>query len=463
MADRPNLLVILCDELRWAEVGCYGHPVVRTPNLDALAQEGMRCETAISNAPVCVAARSVVLSGQYARSCTGTPNNTALRFNADDRSRSGWLFEAYAPPTRVAFPNATLPELLRDAGYHTRTIGKWHVDAWPHHLGFDHYVIPRAHHAHSAQLFTENGGPEFCPPGFSVDFEAERFEQFVSNEQSARPWFCYYNISPPHMPLADMPERYLTMYDPADVVLRANVPQPFDDAAHADTFRTYRWDYRHYLNRMPHADELPEGFGLRELTALYYGAITWVDDTVGRILAALEATGQADDTLVVFTSDHGDNFGSHGLFGKSHLIDESCRIPMLFRGPGVSKGVATRAVPSLVDLAATLLTAAGCDVPGHLQGTALDGMLAGGQGPSHAIIETTPDGCGIRTPTHLLGRPWDGGMRRRTLAAPPHRFHDVRADPLQLETCQDLATLRSLDTTLSQWNTVTPWMARDLR
>ena len=454
--NRPNLLYVMCDELRWSEVGCYGHERVRTPHMDQMARDGARVEHAVSNSPVCMAARSIVLSGQHARTCQGSAGNPSLRWRRDGDGERGWLFDAYAPPRKIGFADPALPELLQGAGYHTRAVGKWHVDAWPHELGFDDYLIPRNHHAHTAQPFTENGGPEFCPSGFSVDYEADRVCDFFNTDMAGdQPWFLYYNISPPHMPLADMPERYLSMFDPADALLRPNVPDGWQPTR--DMTLTYLWDYRHYLNHLPHTLTLPrDDFGLRDLTALYWGAVAWVDDTLGRVLRALDDAGHADDTLVVFTSDHGDILGSHGRMGKSTLHEESYRIPFLARGPGVAQGrVLGDGVASLVDVAPTFLAAAGASVPEHLHGTDLLPALGGeGSLPDHAIIETAPDGTGVRTATHLYGLPRDG----HALGDAPHRFHDLRSDPYQLHQGDDPDTAARLDTILRTWNSQAPWL-----
>ena len=459
---RPNLLYVMCDELRWCGLGCYGGPLARTPHLDALAARGVRCEHAVSNAPVCMPARSVVLSGQHARTCTGTANNTALRWRRDGDGRRGWMFDAYAPPQKCGFPDATLPELLRDAGYHTRAVGKWHVDAWPHEIGFDRYLIPRNHHAHSAQPFTEDGGPEFVPAGFSVDYEADRVCEFLAGDHD-RPWFLYYNVSPPHMPLADMPEKYLAMFDPAEVgeiLSRPNIPDGFRPSE--ANIRAYLWDYRAYNNYLPHAMRIADGYGLAELVALYLGATAWVDDTVGRVMSALDAAGSADDTLVVFTSDHGDMLGSHGRMGKSCLYEEGCRVPFLASGPGLPRGtLAARGVASLVDVAPTLLDAAGLDRPAHLHGTSLVPMLRGdADGPDAAVVETSEDGTGLRTLTHSYGLPRDDG-NGNALADEPHRFHDLTIDPYQLAPLSpadapDVAA--DLDARLRAWDAATPWL-----
>ncbi|MEM6313220.1 MAG: sulfatase-like hydrolase/transferase [Planctomycetota bacterium] len=454
---RPNLLYIMCDELRWSEVGAYGHPVVRTPNFDAFAQQGTRFETAVSNCPVCVPARSIVLSGQHARRSHGLTGNGACHFT-DHRGNKGWCFYPYAPKQREAFPDATFPELLKSAGYHTAAIGKWHVDAWPHHLGFDDYLIPRAHHAHAAQLFTHNGGPEFAAPGFSVDYEADKVCEFFDQRTGqSEPWMMYYNISPPHMPLAEQPEKYLTMYDPAEVVLRGNEPVPFDNAAKRNNFTTYLWDYRDYFAQLPHAKELPDGFTLEHLLALYYGATTWVDDVLGRVLAGLEQSGMADDTIVIFTADHGDNFGCHDRFGKAKLLEESYRVPMAVRGPGVRARVCGDTIGSLVDIGPTLLEAAGVDVPAHMHGTSLMPTLTEAKpGPAHAFIESAPDGVGVRTLSHLYGIGWE---REPTLGERCSIFTDLETDPLQMSPLPDEGDLATeLRGMVEAFDARTPWM-----
>ena len=462
-----NLLLIVCDEMRWCELGCYGHPIVQSPRLDQLASDGVRVQHMVSNAPVCLPARSVILSGQHARTCIGRTGNTALRYQRDLNDSHGWCFDTYAPPRPAAgqprhvLPDPTLPELLRRAGYHTRCIGKWHVDAWPDEVGYDDWLICRTHHANSGQLYTHNGGPEFSPTGFGPDFEADRVARFFADQASAansRPWFCHLNLGPPHMPLADMPDPYLNLYDPRSIRLRPNVPQPFNDAKHAEIYKSYRWDYRHYLAHMPHADQLPDGFDIRDLTSLYWGAVTWIDDVVGRVLDALDQSGQAEETLIMFTSDHGDMLGSHDQFGKSLLYEESIRVPLIARGPGLPQGgVPSDGVASLVDLAPTLLDAAGLDRPDAMQGQSLLPMLRGdASGPEAAFIETDIDGIGIRTTDYLYGLK----LHHRTLAHQPHRVSDLADERYQVSTSPQARQPSQgdrLDARLREWNTCTPW------
>jgi len=431
MREKPNIILCTADQLRPFALGCYGNDFARTPNVDRLASQGVRFETAVTNFPVCMAARSVLLSGQYNRTCTGGIGNVAYPGKPGDHN-----MPEYPEYGRPHLPDPTLAEGLRDLGYHTAVIGKWHIHSWPHEIGFDEYLIPRVHHCHSGQAFTRNGGPEIVPPGFSVDYEADQVATFLA-EQAAedKPFFLYYNISIPHCPVADAPKHYLTMYDPAEVPLRPNVDpdKTLKDQDH--WFKVYRYDFRYYNLGLPYTQTLPDGYSLRHLTAEYYGLTTWMDDTFGRLLTSLEANRLAEDTLIVFTADHGDNLGSHGLVQKGGPTEESARIPLIVRWPGkLSEGrVVSDQVGSLVDVAPTLLSLAGGAAGAHMHGEDLSTMILGQRDCSNrqwAFIETAA-GVGVRTLSHLYYLPWEGPERR--LLEKPSHFFDMTVDPYQME------------------------------
>ncbi len=247
-----------------------------------------------------------------------------------------------------------------------------------------------------------------------------------------QPFFLFYNISPPHCPLADAPEKYLTMYRPADLPLRPNVDPDAPLANQDYWFKVYRWDFRYYSLHLPFAEHLPEGYTLRHLIAEYCGLVSWVDDTMGRLLAALDATGLASDTLVVFTSDHGDSLGSNGYVQKGTPNDESIRIPLILRGPGIGRRAIPGQVGSLVDLMPTLLDLAGGESPSHVHGQSLAPVLRGERDQldrAHAFFETA-GGAGVRSPTHTYYLAWAGEERR--LEDQTQYFYDDACDPYQL-------------------------------
>jgi arylsulfatase A-like enzyme len=463
MSRRPNVILCTCDQLRAFEVGCYGNGVIRTPNLDRLASEGVRFEIAVTNFPVCMAARSVLLSGQYNRTCTGGVGNVASRMPGGRT----W-FPQYPEHGRPHLKDKTLPEVLHENGYHTATIGKWHIHTWPHDVAFDYYLIPRMNHCHTGQSFTENGGIEFVPEGYSVDFEADRLEKFLRGRAGeADPFFMYYNISPPHCPLADAPEKYLKMYDPAEVPIRpnANPDERLRDQDHA--FKVYRWDFRYYNHRLPETMELPEGYGLRNVIAEYYGLTTWVDDTMGRMLRVLDEVGLAESTIVIFTSDHGDNLGSHGLVQKGQPLEESMRVPLLLRGPGLEKRdyVVTEQVAGLVDVMPTVLSLVGLPCPEHVHGRDMAPVIRGQRDSldePHAIIEVGR-GAAIRTPTHMCSVPLR--TEDRKLGGRPNQLYDLVSDPYELRNLAGdeayNAVAQGLVARLREWDAATPWMEDD--
>ncbi|QBY01365.1 hypothetical protein E2K80_12035 [Rhodophyticola sp. CCM32] len=426
MATRPNIILITSDQLRPFELGCYGGTQVATPNIDRLAARGAMWDLAITNFPVCMAARSVLISGQHNRTATGGKTNVAY-----DGRQGDFNMPEYPYPKRPHLPHKTLAEILRDSGYETSVIGKWHIHSWPHEIGFDHYLIPRVHHAHSAQIYSRDGGPEFAPDGFSVAFEAEEAVTYLKGKtDSTQPFFLYHNISPPHCPVADMPDEYLHMYDPDHVALRENTDE--DRIENKDYwYKVYRWDFRYYSFRLPHTMDLPQGYDLRALAAEYYGAVTWMDSAVGRILDAVRDAGLEDDTLIVFTSDHGENLGSHGLVQKGTENDESLRIPLVMAGPGVVPGHrVTGAVASLVDLAPSFLEAAGQPAPDHMHGASLMAEAGGAADTGRTAFFQTVRGVGLRSPAQTVYAPLSDDRR---ISAAPVTVYDNINDPFQYQ------------------------------
>jgi len=401
MNKQPNIIICTCDQLRAFEVGCYGNQIIQTPHVDRLASEGVRYETAVTNYPVCMAARSVLISGQYNRTCTGGIGNVNYSTIPGD-----CCMPEYPYSGRPHLKNPTLAEILKDNGYFTSVIGKWHIHSWPNDIGFDEYLIPRVHHCHTGQSFTENGKEEFIPEGFSVDFESERVKKFLENhKQDEKPFFLYYNISPPHCPVADAPEKYRKMYDPKDIPIRANVDldKPLKDQDH--WFKVYSWDFKYYNMHLPYTENLPENYTLRSLIAEYYGMTTWMDTAVGRMLKELDDNGLAENTIVLFTSDHGDNLGSHRLVQKGGPNEESIRIPFVVRCPSLipESAVETNSVASLVDIAPTLLSLSGIPIPSHFHGKSLANSLTKQKeisSDNYAIVETGA-GAAIRSASHM--------------------------------------------------------------
>ncbi|HJP31735.1 MAG TPA: sulfatase-like hydrolase/transferase [Candidatus Latescibacteria bacterium] len=467
---QPNIILCMCDQLRAFETGCYGNQVIRTPNIDRLAAHSVRFDVAVTSNPVCMAARSGVLSGQHSRTCNGHLENDFV-----DTGGKGWSVLEPEFPERergAHLPGTTLPEALSAAGYRSTAIGKWHIRPAPEAIGFDHSVLPLNNHRHSHQQFMIDGADPVPVDGFSVEREIDRVEEFLTNAAAAPdPFFLYYNIMPPHMPLGDMPGTYRDMYAPEDVPLRPNVVRDGQLPSSEEWFRIYLWDYVYYHYREPHTLELPPGFDIRTLTALYYGAVTWVDDMVGRMMGSLKASGLADDTIVIFTSDHGDNLGSHHQWNKGVLLEESIRIPMLYHFPGSWAAAVNRdQVASTIDIMPTIIEACGLPLPEDLQGQSLLPILSGkgtALDRSWSFVETSDSGAGqnlteigIRTPTHLYGMCLDGQSHR--LVDADYCFYDLERDPYELDNLAGTDRAPDLEGQLRQlllnWHGQTGWL-----
>lgn len=459
----PNIIVCTCDQLRAFEVGCYGHPVVQTPHIDRLAAQGVRFEHAVTNNPVCMPARSCLLSGQHSRTCTGK------LMNHTQRGPDGTTILSELPaPHRHELLDPTLAEHFKALGYDTALIGKWHIHPAPQLVGFDHAHYPWVHHRHTGQTFVDTAGDSRVVEGFSVEFEADRVGDYLS-EQRDRPFFLFYNISPPHMPLMDAPQTYLTMYAPEDVQLRPNVHIDGRPAHDERWFRIYLWDFLFYQEQLPHTMTLPSGFDLRDLTALYYGLTTWVDDTVGRLMANLRQHGLADNTIVVFLADHGDNLGSHHLFNKGRLIEESIRIPLIFYAPKRwSARVNSAQVAQIIDVMPTLLDLCGGTAPPQVQGRSLADIIKGTReqlADKDAFIETHEGQIGVRTRTHLFGLQLKDDLC--TFAEQGGCFFDLRTDPYEQHNLIQTGTQRKIADSLRQrletWNRQTTWFGAKAR
>ena len=474
---KPNVVVIYLDQMAFYALGSYGNSFVRTPHMDRLAESGVRFDLGITNNPLCTPARAALLSGQYSRTALGAVGNEPA-----DRS---------SLRKRTSLFDPTLPELLQQAGYHTAVVGKWHLPSDPFLLGFDYaaYAVDsaekyygrtfRENHAGNAALSIDDAEETFVE-GFVFEFLSDKVRDFIFSN-AGRPFFLYYAIELPHMPIGpgNLPDKYVAMYDPATVPLRPNVFRNGEPAYDEWWFKVYTiWDYifRNVPSRVPdrESDRLPEGFDLRDLTAYYYGAVTATDDLVGEVMDALEQAGVADNTVVVLSSDHGENLGSHHWFNKDLLIEESIRVPMVFRYPAELRPAAnSRQIASTIDIMPTLLELVGLQRPDSLQGQSLLPVLRGEIETlprNHAIIETEFYHIGIRTPTHLFGMeirdtgfvdewpyfPNEPGAERVCL-------FDLETDPYQQSNLAGQSAYAAVETRLRRkllaWNDATAWVA----
>lgn len=457
--DRKPKHVILCfcDQLRAFELGCYGHKKIRTPNIDKLASEGYGFDCAVTNSPVCAPARASLISGQYSRTCAGVVDNTFANVLTQDRKR-------------ILSP--TLAEQFKKYGYRTAVIGTWHSCTHPLRMGFDYSFSPRGGPDYSNRKFQENDGEMFQVDEFSPEYELSKVKEYISKNREA-PFFLNYNIQIPHMPIfKGVPDKYRYMYNREDVMLRPNVwdEQSGNLVYNELWFKIYLYEGA-FLGRIKegvksediHDCDLPEGFDLKDLTAMYDGLVSCVDDLIGGLLESLKESGIDEDTLVVLSSDHGDNLGSHGLFNKERLIEESIRIPMIFRNPGcIESGFNHNQIAQTIDIMPTLLDFAGIDIPPNVQGRSLMPLIRKEKDvleDNYVYIETPFNHIGIRTPQYKYG--FQLSKDHREITDDKYCFYDLEDDPYEFKnrakTDYKPEIANELSGMLRKWNEQTKW------
>jgi len=332
MPSRPNILFLLSDDQRFDTIAALGNPHIHTPNLDALAQRGYAFERNFCTTPICTPARAEILTG-----CTSFANHVP------------WFGMPINPELTL------LPRAFHDAGYHTIHVGKWHNDGHPRDKGYD---ITRC-------VFPEDNLNDFRAVGHYMRFREPQGE--VSGHSSVlftdaalaaltavpsdQPWFCYVAYTAPHDP-HEAPEPFASLYDPAQMPLLPNfMPEhPFDNGD------------------MVIRDELLENWpreqaAMRRYRARYYGMISHLDYHIGRLISWLGASGQLENTIIVFTGDQGLAIGSHGLLGKESMYDHSIASPLIWCGPGIPAGRRSAALVHHVDHYPTLCELAGVPRP----------------------------------------------------------------------------------------------------
>ena len=338
-AAKPNILFLFADDLRADSIGALGNPDVQTPNLDALVRRGFAFTNAYclgGNSPaVCTPSRNMLLSG-----------NAYFRWRDHISTVGGKKPGMLAPGTAPNFPLS-----MQDAGYVTYHHGKRGNTA----------LDIQAKFQHNKYLKNDEGDRKDGEPGRQIIDEAI---QFVNGGHEDKPFFMYLAFGNPHDPRVAAP-KYLAQYHPAELALPKNFRpvHPFENG------------------EMSVRDEklLPwtrTEAAIRQTLHEYYATITGLDFHIGRLLAALKASGQLDDTIVIFSADQGIAIGSHGLLGKQNLYDVGMKAPLVFAGPGIPRG-ASEALVYLLDIYPTICELAGTPPPANIDGRSFRGVLAG--------------------------------------------------------------------------------------
>lgn len=399
MADRPNILWITTDQQRFDTIHAHGNAAIHTPNLDRLAAEGLSFLQTYCQAPICTPSRASFMTGRY-------PASHHVHRNGNDH-----------------WPAAEkiLPAILKETtDYTTGLIGKHHLsrsedrielipedgydvaelsDCWPIGRAYDDWLKHKHGVEDPLKLYPDllSKAPRDYGPGLPMELQqstwwAERASAFIEAQKDS-PWFLNLNAVDPHPPFFP-PKEFLDRYDPEDM------PLPLfreSDVARQEEFWEIdqQWkkiqDVRHYdaaqdIDQSPTPledrnlfDFPPDTYDARMVKACYYAMIEMVDDRIGAVLKALDDSGQAENTVVIFTSDHGEMMGDHGMLYKGcRFFEGLVHVPLIIRWPGVTApGTQTDALVELVDLAPTVLDIAGVDLPYNMQGKSLADLLTG--------------------------------------------------------------------------------------
>jgi arylsulfatase A-like enzyme len=411
-----NILVIFNDDHgQWA-AGAYGNRELRTPTLDYLAQTGSLMENAFTPVPVCSPARACFLTGRLA-SQHGV--HDYLASNVPEAHHRWWLED-----------EVTLAQILARAGYQTALSGKWHLgnDMTPHG-GFDwwftlggDYPINRL----GPYTYSDQGAP-ILSEAYKTRLITDKAIEFLRKRDSARPFFLMVGYRATHSPWEDHPERSVAPYRECN----------FKDVPYEET---YPFGVQNLESTLPTRDNP------REALAQYYASVTRLDEATARLLDELEALGLREDTLVVYTSDHGLCCGHHGIWGKGNgtlplnMVEESIRIPMIINQPGrVQPGERRTEFVDHLDLFKTLADYAGVALPEDLvdsyPGRSFWPLLEAGEAvPDWRKVQFGEYGNlrMVRTEAHkLVLRYPDGPHELFDLAADPREMIDLFEDPSQ--------------------------------
>jgi arylsulfatase A-like enzyme len=420
---RPNVLFVMPDQMRAQAMGCAGNQDVMTPNLDRLASQGVLFRNTLANTPVCCPARAILQTGLYTHRHGVVANDLRLRES-----------------------HVTIAEVLREEGYRTGFIGKWHLDGGkrmpgyvppgPRRQGYEFWAANQCSHRHfDTQYFRDSAEP-IPMEKFETEGWADLGLEFLEDSRKdGRPFFVTIQPGPPHNPYK-APENYEAMYDAEKITLRPN------------------WK-----------GGAPKAPGRNEI-ASYYAMVTSIDDEIGRLTAALEEMGMAEDTVVLFASDHGDMLGSQGFRLKRKPWEESIRVPGIFRYPRkITAGRQENALLAHIDFAPTLLALCGAPIPAQMQGTDRSRLVLGetSEGPDSAFFQIlgpyhsggVAEGWrGVRTQRYMYARYESKPWVLYDLEQDPYEMNNLTGDPAAASLSREHDRQTRLDWRRRAWDTV---------
>jgi arylsulfatase A-like enzyme len=460
---RPNILWFCSDQQRWDTVGALGNPHIRTPAVDTLVGQGTAFRRAYTQSPICTPSRASFLTGRYPATHQVYRNGNAF-FPAHEK---------------------LVTRIFADAGYDCGLVGKLHLSAAKHHekraddgyrvFQYNHHPTPDAAHADAYEhwlrhekkvdpqaLFRSLGA--FCGPGVPAELHqstwcAEMAIRFITDRRDG-PWLLSVNPFDPHAPF-DAPPEALAQVDPDSLpppLWRPSDAARWRDFARVDQQQVAALDPT--IRRPPTpapmardhdkvASHVPGDYDALLVKANYYAMIQHLDAQVARIMEALRVSGQAEDTIVVYMSDHGEQLGDHGLVLKGcRFFDGLVRVPLVLSWPGrFAAGQVSEALVELVDVAPTLLDAAGLEVPDPMQGRSLLPILQGRADPhrhKEVVVTEYKDSVGGHGDSTHGSMVFDGRWKSVVYHGHPKgEIFDHATDPGEFDNLWDDVALRA--------------------
>lgn len=411
---RPNVIFAFSDEHRWQSMSFTEMPAVHTPNMARMAADGAQVTHCISNYPVCSPYRAMLMTGRW-------PYQQGVIDNG--------------LPLSAAEP--TLGRTFQAAGYRTGYIGKWHlVGERAEPFGFDLSLIWNNTNVHWDQstYYPANGDP-VTPKGYNATLMTDQALEFIE-EQRQRPFFLMLSWNPPHANFTDAPPEKKALYPDGSLPRRPNFKERPLTGTPADRFFS--------------RNSSPEYEG-------YHAHISAIDEELGRLTAKLDELDLSENTILIYTSDHGSMFGSHGVGGKRQPYEESIRVPLLIRCPGaIPAGRQAEGLFGTIDLFPTLCGLADMDAPRHCEGIDFSARVFGRRGPqprsqfimhiekknaSGGVNHPAPIFRGIRTERHMYASFPEGGGLLFDLQDDPHQLDNLYGRPAMKRTQQKLAAM----------------------